>query len=225
MRKILLMILLGYAVLANAQFAPNTRWPYLYENFTQGTIYFAKNQKSESQLNIHLLGNTLHYITQDGKIFENSDKDVVRVEIGSEAYLFADHKLMQIIAQKGSNALLKLVYGDFDSMTSGSGAYGSSLNSSASRDISSLDLGGLNQPELGKMLQEKNDGSEIPLETSYYFIINGKVIEADKKAVAETIEVSQTESWKKFLKENKIKWKKEDSLISVLGFFAKEQKP
>lgn len=222
MRRFLLMILLGYAVLVNAQFAPNTRWPYLYENFMQGTIYFAKKQKSEAQLNIHLLGNTLHYITQDGKIFESSDKEVVRVEIGSDIYLFADHKLMQLVAQKESNVLVKLVYGDFDSMTSGSGAYGASLNSSASRDLSSLDLGGLNQPELGKMLQEKNDGSEIPLEVSYYFILNGRVVEANKKALTETIEVSQSDNWKQFLKENKIKWKKEDSLISVLGFFAKK---
>lgn len=222
MRKVLLMILLGCTISANAQFAPNTRWPYLYENFSQGTIYFAKNQKSEAQLNVHLLGNTLHYITQDGKIFESSDKDVIRVEIGNDTYWFANHKLMQVITQEGDCALLKLVYGDFDSMTSGSGAYGSSLNSSASRDLSSLDLGGLNQPELGKMLQERNDGSEIPLETAYYFILGGKVVEANKKAVTETVEVSQSDNWKKFLKENKIKWKKEDSLISVLGFFAKE---
>ncbi|MBO4974329.1 MAG: hypothetical protein J6D17_06215 [Bacteroides sp.] len=222
MKKVLLMILLGCTISVNAQFAPNTRWPYLYENFSQGTIYFAKNQKSEAQLNVHLLGNTLHYITQDGKIFEGSDKDVIRVEIGNDTYWFANHKLMQVITQEGDCALLKLVYGDFDSMTSGSGAYGSSLNSSASRDLSSLDLGGLNQPELGKMLQERNDGSEIPLETAYYFILGGKVVEANKKAVTETVEVSQSDNWKKFLKENKIKWKKEDSLISVLGFFAKE---
>lgn len=222
MKKVLLMILLGCTISVNAQFASNTRWPYLYENFSQGTIYFAKNQKSEAQLNVHLLGNTLHYITQDGKIFESSDKDVIRVEIGNDTYWFANHKLMQVITQEGDCALLKLVYGDFDSMTSGSGAYGSSLNSSASRDLSSLDLGGLNQPELGKMLQERNDGSEIPLETAYYFILGGKVVEANKKAVTETVEVSQSDNWKKFLKENKIKWKKEDSLISVLGFFAKE---
>lgn len=222
MKKVLLIILLGCTISVNAQFAPNTRWPYLYENFSQGTIYFAKNQKSEAQLNVHLLGNTLHYITQDGKIFEGSDKDVIRVEIGNDTYWFANHKLMQVITQEGDCALLKLVYGDFDSMTSGSGAYGSSLNSSASRDLSSLDLGGLNQPELGKMLQERNDGSEIPLETAYYFILGGKVVEANKKAVTETVEVSQSDNWKKFLKENKIKWKKEDSLISVLGFFAKE---
>lgn len=222
MKKVLLMILLGCTISVNAQFAPNTRWPYLYENFSQGTIYFAKNQKSEAQLNVHLLGNTLHYITQDGKIFESSDKDVIRVEIGNDTYWFANHKLMQVITQEGDCALLKLVYGDFDSMTSGLGAYGSSLNSSASRDLSSLDLGGLNQPELGKMLQERNDGSEIPLETAYYFILGGKVVEANKKAVTETVEVSQSDNWKKFLKENKIKWKKEDSLISVLGFFAKE---
>lgn len=203
------------------QFHPNTRWPYLYENFTKGTIYFSGNQKSEATLNIHLWGNILHYITQDGKIFESSDKDVVRVEIGNDAYLFGDHKLMKVIGQKEQNLVLKLTRGDFDSMFSGTGAYGASLSTSATRDLSSLDLGGLDKPELGKMLEERNEGREIPLLTDYYFIINNQVIDANKKAVEEIIGTSNREAWKEFLKKNKIKWKKEDSLINILNFFTK----
>ena len=43
---------------ASAQkYEPNTRWPYLYQNFTKGVVFFEGNQKSsQMDLNIHLMG-------------------------------------------------------------------------------------------------------------------------------------------------------------------------
>ncbi len=208
---------------AEAQkFEPNTKWPYLYENFTPGTIFFEGNQKSTADMNIHLWGNVLHYVKADGKIYQSDDKKVVRVEIGSDAYIYIDRQLMQIVANQGTNLLVKLTKGDFDAMrSSGGGAYGSSLNSSASRDLSSLgfDLGGLDHPELGLMLQEKKEGRTIPLIDRYFFIINGKQVEASKKAVEKFVGADRADALKEFLKVNKTKWKKEDSLTQLLGFF------
>ena len=216
-------LLLMLAVSAQ-NFEPNTKWPYLYENFTPGTIYFEGNEKSSSNLNIHLWGNVLHYVKADGRIYESSDQKVVRVEIGSDAYIFSDHKLVRIVAHEGTNLLAELVSGDFDAMrSSGGGAYGSSLNSSASRDLSSLgfDLGGMDHPELGLMLQEKQDGRTIPLITRYYFIIGGQQIEATKKGVEKFVGDDRADALKQFLKDNKVKWKKEESLIQVLQFLAR----
>ena len=216
-------LLLMLAVSAQ-NFEPNTKWPYLYENFTPGTIYFEGNEKSSSNLNIHLWGNVLHYVKADGRIYQSSDQKVVRVEIGSDAYIFSDHKLVRIVAHEGTNLLAELVSGDFDAMrSSGGGAYGSSLNSSASRDLSSLgfDLGGMDHPELGLMLQEKQDGRTIPLITRYYFIIGGQQIEATKKGVEKFVGDDRADALKQFLKDNKVKWKKEESLIQVLQFLAR----
>ena len=207
------------AMAAFAQFSPNTRWPYVNEQFQEGTIYFSGNKKSTAQLNIHLWGNVLHYVTQDGKIFQSTDKDVVRVEIGGVPYLFAGGKLMQLVGNKGNNVVLKLTKGDFDSMNEGTGAYGASLNSSAKMDLTSLDLGGMDKPSLAKMQSEKNDGREIPLVTQYYFIIDGKTVEATKGEVSDLIGDARKDEWKAFQKANKIKWKKEDSLLKVLDFF------
>lgn len=217
--------LLLLTVAATAQkFEPNTKWPYLYENFTPGTIYFEGNEKSQADLNIHLWGNVLHYVKDDGRIYQSDDKKVVRVEIGDDAYLYSDHKLVRIIANEGTNLLVKLTKGDFDAMrSSGGGAYGASLNSSASRDLSSLgfDLGGMDQPKLGLMLQEKKDGRTIPMVEQYFFIIGGQQIEATKKGVEKFVGDARADELKQFLKENKTKWKKEDSLIQLLSFLAK----
>ena len=227
MKKVfsILMLTIAASLTAQAQkFEPNTKWPYIYEDFTPGTIYFEGNEKSQADLNIHLWGNVLHYVKKDGRIYQSDDKKVVRVEIGSDAYLFSDHKLMRIITNEGTNLLLKLTKGDFDAMrSSGGGAYGSSLNSSASRDLSSLgiDLGGMDQPELGLMLQEKKEGRTIPLVEQYYFIIGGQQIEATKKGVEKFVGDAKADALKTFLKENKTKWKKEDSLTQLLGFLSK----
>lgn len=223
MKKYLILCFMsGFCLFTNAQYMPNTRWPYLYENFMEGNIYFEGNKKSSARLNIHLWGNALHYITPDEKIFESSDTGVIRVEIDKDTYLYADRKLMKLIAKKEKNVLLKLVTGDFDTMTEGTGAYGASLNSSASTALSSLDLGGMDKPLLGKMLKEKNEGREIPLKTAHYYIIDNQLVEANKKELTNLIGLSKKEDWKEFLKKNNIKWKREESLIKVLNFFVQK---
>ena len=222
-KSILTIALLAVTVMASAQkYEPNTKWPYLYQDFTTGTIYFEGNQKySNRKLNIHLLGNKLHYLGEDGRIYQSDDQKVTRVEICADAYIFSNHKLVRIVTAEGTNLLVMLTKANFDALQQSSGAYGASLNSSASCDLSSLDLGGLDKPELGKMLQEKNEGRTIPIENEYFFIIDGKEVNASKKAVEKIIDRERTEEWKLFLKENKLKWKKVESLKLVLGFISK----
>jgi len=203
------------------KFEPNTNWPYLYESFTPGVIFFDGNTKSEADLNIHLWGNVLHYVGNDGKIFQSKDKNVIRVEIGSDAYIFMNQKLVKILAAEGTNILVKLTSGDFDAMrSSGGGAYGSSTNSSSTKDLSSLDvdLRGMDKPELGLMLQEKNDGRIIPLVDSFFFIIGDQQVEATKKGVEKFVGDDKKDVLKQFLKDNKIKWKNEESLGLLLQF-------
>ena len=170
-RSLFIISLLCLTLMVKAQYEPNTKWPYIYKHFTEGTAYSSDNTKSTLQMNIHLAGNVLHYIGKDDKIYRAEDNKITRVEIGGDAYLFINHQLMQLIGSHGNNVLLKLQDADFSRMQSaGVGAYGSDANTLATSQKSSLDLGGLNTPELAKMLLEKEDGAIIPLVTRYYFI-------------------------------------------------------
>ena len=223
MKRLLFIIsLVCLPLLAKAQYEPNTRWPYIYENFTEGTAYSSDNTKSTLQMNIHLAGNVLHYIGKDDKIYRAEDNKITRVEIGGDAYLFINHQLMQLIGSHGNNVLLKLQDADFSRMQSaGVGAYGSDANTLATSQKSSLDLGGLNTPELAKMLLEKEDGAIIPLVTRYYFIIGDKRIEASKGAVEKLIGEAREKDFKAFVKTNKLKWKNEESLMKILEYLSK----
>ena len=220
---VMIMTLLSLTVSAQG-YQPNTKWPYVYDSFYPGTIYFEGNEKSTADMNIHLWGNVLHYIAPDGRIHQGSDSKVVRVEIADNAYIYSDHKLVKIISADGTNLLVKLTKGDFDAMRDGTGgAYGSSLNSSAAQDLSSLgfDLGGLDNPDIGLLLQDKHEGRAIPIVEKYFFIIGGQQVEANKKAIAKFIGSDKEEAFKQFVKENKIKWKNEESLKKLLEFFGK----
>lgn len=215
--SILIMCLTTTATWGQMYSEPNTKWPYIYENFTEGTIYSENGRKSTSELNIHLQGNVLHYVNQ-GRIYESKERGVIRVEIGSDAYIYSNNRLVRILAAEGTSLLVELRRGDFDAMRSGSGAYGASLNSSASRDLSSLSLGGLDNPDIGRLQLERNDGASIPMVTDYFFIVGGIEAPATKKGVESLIGKDRAAEWKQFLKEHKIKWKKEDSLRQVLKF-------
>ncbi len=220
MKKILLLFaMLNTILTTNAQnYEPNTKWPYIYENFTDGTVFFEGNKKAQKQLNIHLWGNKLHYLADDNRILEAKDKGVVRVEIGNDAYIYSDNQLVKILDVDQNNLVVELTKADFDALFTGTGAYGSSLNSSAARDLSSLDLGGIDNPELGRLLQERNDGRDLSVKHVFFFIIDGKQIEANKKEVESLLSDNGKKEWKAFQKQNKIKWKDEDSLAKVLSF-------
>lgn len=224
MKRLLFMMALVIvsATTIAQRYEPNTKWPYIYEDFQPGTIYFEGNQKnSNRELNIHLMGNQLHYISGDGRIFQSDDQKVIRVEIGNDAYIYSDHKLVKIVATEGTDLLVMLLKANFDTLLQGNGAYGASLNSSATQDLSSLEIGGLDHPELGLMLQEKKEGRVIPIVEQYYFIIDGQQVEATKKGVEKFVGDAKADALKQFLKENKTKWKKEDSLKQLLGFLSK----
>lgn len=224
-RILLLLMVLSTTMALSAQryqkYKPNTKWPYVYENFDDGTIYFDSNQKTQARLNIHLWGNKLHYISSDQKILEADDNNIIRVEIGNDAYIYNDRQLVKILAVEQNNLVVEQTKADFDALFSGTGAYGASLNSSASRDLSSLDLGGLDSPEYGRLIQEREDGRTISLKQQYSFIVNDKLIDANKKEVEKLLNNEGKNTLDNFIKQNKIKWKDIDSLKEVLQFVCK----
>ena len=212
------LIMMAVVLVASA-FTPNTKWPYLMEQFQEGTLYRGADH-SVAQFNIHFKGNVLHYINpKDEKIYEAKQNDMDSVVIAGRKFVIANRMVMEVVAEKGENLVLKLEYADFGQINKATGAYGSSANSSSVRQVTSIEMSGLDNPKHGLLLQEKNDGSELYICTKYYLRVGKTVVEADKKDIEKMLSDSQKDAWKQFLKKNKIKWKNVDSLVTVLGFF------
>lgn len=209
------------AVCVFGQYTPTTQWPYLYEDFQEGTIYYSSNSKGTATINVHLINSELHFL-KDDNIFKANAGDIVRVEVGADAFIFVDNKLMKIIGEENHNLLLKLTEANIEALFSGgTGAYGASSNTHSRRDLSSLNIqvGGINITNHALMMQNKKEGKELDLEDTYYFIIDNQTFEATRKNTEKHLTAEQRTQWKVFTKENKIKWKKEEGLLQVLSFF------
>lgn len=226
--KLRISILIVFIAICTNSYAqgyePNTRWPYLYEEFTPGIVYMVGNMKMNCKLNIHLVGNVVHYVGDDDKIYKMKDEKILRVEIGDDAYIIYHHEMMKMVSVADSLLLLNITRGDFNSMLEGQGAYGSSLNSSATKSLSSLGLGGFGNPDLAQLMDKRYEGEAIPLVDCYYFLLNGTLIDATKKGVLKYFGDNRSAEMKEFFKQNKVKWKDSESLTFLLSFIAKQIK-
>ncbi|MBR4313078.1 MAG: hypothetical protein IKT86_07050 [Bacteroidaceae bacterium] len=202
--------------MVQAEYIPNTMWPYVYEDFTQGELVLKNGDKVRAAFNVHLLEGELHYLKDDKILFVATSR-VKEVKIGDESYVPAEGKMMKVIAQDSTKYLLQCMLGDFEALVVGTGAYGASANTQAVRNLSSLEIGGKNIINHAMLLQNKDAGKELPIVTHRYFVIGDKCILATKKEVEKHL-ISNEESWSVFLKENKIKWRKDADLIKVLNF-------
>ncbi len=203
------------------QYDPTTKWPYLYENFTNGVIYFADNKKITANVNVHLLNSTLHYLKNES-IFQIEPKDLIRVEIGSDFFIYIDNQLSRVIKQNNKNLLTAITKGDFDALFKSSGAYGMSANSSATRDLSSLEIGGLTNMNHRQMMVEKEYGQSLPVKKEYFFIIDNNAISASKKNLEKRLNPVMKAKLKIYLKQNRFRWNDEKQLGELLDFLLDE---
>ena len=200
-------------------YAPSTKWPYLYDEFQDGTVFFADNQKvQQAKLNVHLQNCTLHYLDED-KVLQSDPRNIERVLIGNDTFIYMNGELVRLIKAEDKILLVKLVKADLAALSKGeTGAYGMSSNASAVQQLSSIQMGGISNLSHSQMKLERNEGKDLPLIESYYFIINNKIIEAIKKDVEKSLTDASRDKLKAFIKQNKIKWKDENSLVKLLDF-------
>lgn len=211
----------GGFVLSATQYSPTTKWPYLYENFLDGTVYFAADQKTKQmKLNIHLQNCTLHYLDGD-KVLQSNPRDIERIQIGNDQFIYMNGELVRLVKKTdGGISLVESVKADLAALSKGaSGAYGMGTDVSAVNQLTSIQLGGISNLSHAQMKLERNDGKDLSLIKTYYFIFGDKIVEATRKEVEKSLGDNGKTKLKAFLKQNKIKWKEEASLIKLLEFF------
>lgn len=201
-------------------YVPTTTWPYLYEDFVDGTVYFSKEQKTmHLKLNVHLQNCTLHYLEGD-KVMQADPRNVEMIQLGDVSFIYMNGELVRFIKAEEGVALVKLVKADLDELNKNThGAYGMSTTSSSVNQIVSIGALGVSNLIYTRMRQDRKEGKDLPLIEKYYFIFGDKIVEATRKEVEKSLGDNGKTKLKAFLKQNKIKWKEEASLIKLLDFF------
>lgn len=200
-------------------YEPTTKWPYLNKNFQKGTFYLNTGNTTEKEVNIHLFRSVIHYVENDVIHELSNSRDVDSIRIAAETYVYIGNEVYQVLKQiDADNGLYLLALGNFDDLAVTTGAYGVKSHTSAVTKYNSLDLGGLTERNFIKLTAEKDDGKFFPIHKTYYFKIDGKLIRAGKKDLEKEIESPQIkERLLQYLKKNKVKWNKADSLADLFG--------
>ncbi len=219
---VLAACLTGFGATAQ-DFEPTSTWPYIYEDFADGKLMMNTGKVVEGKYNICLSNSSVHFIEGD-LVKQASAVEVTSVQIGQDIYVNAAGQMMKVVAKSDKGVVAEGCSIDLARLNETGGAYGSSSSSNATTALSSLEgIGGtrsnMNHMELKA---SKSDGKTLPLITKYYLVYGGKVIFAGKRDVEEGSGVDKAEL-KSFLKSNKIKWRKPESLIVLVNFLAEKQ--
>ncbi len=219
MKKFLVVLALLAGVCARAQ-EYSTTWPYLYPDFTEGTVYLANGGKAVYMMNVHVLKGRLHYLEND-VIKEAISSDVKVARIKDDEYVSVGTDILKVVAKEERGLVAALILGQFDRLRDSGGAYGSSTTSSATRKLSSIDVGGkVNQNHM-ELWQSKSSGEPVDVKETYYLVTPGKNYLATRQGIESELDDAQKEEFKKWCKANKIKWNKPESLLTVLDFISK----
>lgn len=218
-RITLIAILLAVAALSASSQSPTTTYPYLYDNFTQGTVVMDDGNKESRQMNVHLREGRLHYIDK-GIIKEAFLNDVAAVEIGNDVYLPVNISLMKVVAKNDNGCVVLERLGDFEAAIDGSGAYGISASASATMKLTSIQTDSQVNQNYMNIFNEKNEGASLSIEEAYYIVTPKYKVKATRKDLEENLPAEKTAQLKSFIKDNKIKWKNPQSLLALVDFLS-----
>lgn len=196
-------------------------WPYVYQEFMNGTIYTADGHKFSKKVNIHVRKSTLQYIDGDN-IKETKSNDILFVTIDNDQYMSVNGKIMKVLGSKEKGFVATLILADFSSIHETGGAYGSSSNSSSTMKLSSIEIGGETKTSHMELRNNKESGITLNFVYNYYIVTNNNVYEATRKGIETKLPQKRKAQFKAYLKSHNIQWKVPDSLLSLIDFLNEE---
>ncbi|MDL2231536.1 hypothetical protein LJB85_02225 [Porphyromonadaceae bacterium OttesenSCG-928-L07] len=219
MKKVFLLpaLLLLSIFFGNAQ-EVTTMWPYVYADFVNGTVYYKDGAKLETPMNIHLYRSTLHYL--EGDIIREADSDEVLVlDISGDKYYSFKGQMLKVLAGNENSFLAELTLADLNTILETEGAYGSSSNTQSTRNLSSIEVGGITVNRHMEVKMNKEDGELLAVIKKYYIVADGEIYLATRKGIESKLPENRKQEFKTFVKDNRITWNDTKSLAKFLHFF------
>lgn len=203
-----------------SEYEPTEGWPYLYEDFVPATVYYRNSDPARANINIHLFGNTLHFVDgEDIKAAGNSqyidsvvcDNHIV-LERKGKYYVERIYATPHVLVGRTCEA-------DFSSMNKGSGAYGIGTSASATQNVAAFeDYGNIAARKYNATKADRYNSRTLPTITRYTIVTDEDICHATKRGINGILTKEERKTFNKFLKENKIKWKETESLQKVADF-------
>lgn len=224
MKKTFLLILslLAGAWMAFGQYVPTTSWPYVYDEFQDGSLIWNGGKEKGGKYNINLADKKLHFI--EGAYIKAADMvDVLTVRIGQDVYQNAAGEMLKVLSKSEKSLVLEAREIDYAALNETGGAYGSSSTTIGTTALSSLEGIGATNASANinhmELKMNKESGKALTLISQKFLFVKGQKIKASKRDFMDVPGLDK-EAAKQFLKEQKIKWNKVQDIQKVGDFLA-----
>lgn len=213
------------AALSAQEYHPRESWPYLMENFESGVVTnYGGEVSADGYFNVSVIDGKLHFV-KDGVIMVANMNQLQAVRIGEKVFVNRMGRLKEVIAEElGGLFVLKEVSVDEDELAKTDVGFGMRSAVASTQKVNTLGVGGTTvNLALETAISAAKEGAELPLKEKYYFLIKSREYPADKNSFL-SMEGIDKVSAKAFLKNEKIKWHKAESLGKVLKYMAENSK-
>jgi len=217
MKKFLAALALFFFVFtASGQDAVMSSWPYLYPEFAKGTVWTNDGRKYEREMNVHVAKGRLHFV-DGGVIKEANPGEIALIELNGDQFTVLNGDVVKVTGDVSSGYVAKKTSVDFQKLNETDGPYGTKIDTGATLSLTTFELTGV-AASYTELLRNRNEGSTLPLKNDYYLVVGGKVLNASKKAVENSLDAEGKAAFKTFQKQNKIRWQDTASLLQVVEF-------
>ena len=193
-------------------------WPYLYPEFSKGTVWMNDGKKYEREMNVHVAKGRLHFV-DGGAIKEADSGGITLVELNGDRFTAVNGDVVKVTGDLDRAYVAKRTSVDFQKLNETDGPYGTRIDAGATLSLTTFELTGV-AGSYTELLRNRNEGSSLPLKNDYYLVFGGKVLNASKKAVENSLDAEGKAAFKTFQKQNKIKWQDTASLLQLVDFLA-----
>lgn len=225
MKKILLLtFVLSFMTipLFAQKYEPRDTWPFVYENFTDGSLYSSTGDVLLSaKMNVSILNQKLYYLKGETVM----EADMVRLyaaKISSgpaeDLYVNVGAKMYRVLAESDGGAALQADILDVERYNKASIGYGVTSYTASTQNVSGLAMESSAGVNINTAMASKEGGEPLPvLEKKYILYGQGRIVPALKREVMDIPDLDK-QAAKVFFKENKIKWNQAASLTQVADF-------
>lgn len=221
MKTLKILFILGVLLASNSVFAQvsysekvTVKWPYLYQDFQKGTLYFDGGTVSKGSFNINLADQSLVFFNDDQRIREvSSEIDLDSLVLGTVTFYKSD-AFYEVIAQKGPKVLLRKVRIDVNAANDTGGGYGTGSSTDATTNLNSVEVANYTQVPYEIVKLEVGKGKVLDTITAYYIASSrdGEYLRATKKSFSTLFPDADVKS---IIKKKKLKLKNGEDLVQL----------
>lgn len=192
------------------------KWPYLYEEFQEGLLYFDGTKVSKASFNVDVANQSLVYFEDDQKLKSISKSITIDSLLLGSTKFFKIGDMYEVLAQHGKKALLRKVRIDLNAASETGGGYGTGSATDATTRLTSVDVANYTGVAYEVMKLELGKGKAFETITGYYLIDDPA--NTPERATRKAFENLFTKTdVKALVKAGNLKMNRQEDLVTLFG--------